>query len=74
MARLFAKGFGLTSVSAEQHAARTTCASCGRPYGRLYDERREHHYCDSECLTEYIAEHAEEFAEEYAEVNVTETD
>lgn len=70
MARLFAKGFGLASVYAEEEARRTACASCGIPFSTLYDEVNERYFCEYNCVEAYVAENPKEFAVSYEETMV----
>lgn len=65
MARLFAKGFGLASVYAEEEAHRTACASCGNAFAELFDERNDRYLCDKVCVEDYVAENPKEFAKGY---------
>lgn len=54
---------------------RNHCAlsSCLYANPKLYDDRTELCFCDTECFTEYLVENPDDFVEGYAELYLYET-
>lgn len=53
---------------------RCAVASCQQPKPKLYDDRKQLHFCDRQCLMEFFLENPEEFLDWYADLNIYETD
>jgi len=48
--------------------------TCGIPSPRLYDERTELYFCDTDCFNDHFSEHHEEYSKWYRRMNVHEVD